>query len=78
MRSFEADGNEERAVTQIPERLDRMVRGDAIRERRNRPVDSRESKTHPEVLAVKNMTEDQEINYVYERLMREIQPDNEK
>jgi hypothetical protein len=40
--------------------------------------DSRESKTHPEVLAVKNMTEDQEINYVYERLMREIQPDNEK
>jgi len=35
--------------------------------------DTRESKTHPEVLATKNMTEEQEINYVYERLMREIQ-----
>ena len=38
--------------------------------------DKRESKTHPEVMATKNMTEEQEINYVYERLMREIEPGN--
>jgi hypothetical protein len=39
-------------------------------------LDNRESKTHPEVLATKNMTEEGELNYVYDRLMKEIQPED--
>ncbi len=38
-------------------------------------LDHRESKTHPEVVATKNMTEEEEINYVYDRLMKEIESD---
>lgn len=36
-------------------------------------MDDRESKTHPEVVATKNMTEEEEVNYVYDRLMKEIE-----
>lgn len=39
-------------------------------------LDNRESKTHPEVLATKNMTEEEELNYVYDRLMKEIQQED--
>jgi hypothetical protein len=39
--------------------------------------DDRESKTHPDVVATKNMTEEEEMNYVYDRLMREVEPGNE-
>jgi hypothetical protein len=36
-------------------------------------MDDRESKTHPEVVATRNMTEEEEVNYVYDRLMKEIE-----
>lgn len=41
-------------------------------------LDDRESKTHPDVLATKGMTEEQEINYVYDKLMREVEIDKER
>jgi hypothetical protein len=41
-------------------------------------LDNRESKTHPEVVATKGMTEEEELNYVYDRLMKEIQPEDSK
>ena len=35
--------------------------------------DERGSKTDPDVIATKGMTEEEEINYVYDRLMKEIE-----
>lgn len=38
-------------------------------------VQDRESKSHPEVVATKDMTEEEELNYVYNRLVKEIEED---
>jgi hypothetical protein len=40
-------------------------------------LDERESKTHPEVVATRNMTEEEEVNYVYDRLMKEIETEED-
>ena len=36
-------------------------------------MDDRASKTHPDVIATRNMTEEEEVNYIYDRLMKEIE-----
>lgn len=40
-------------------------------------LEERESKTHPEVVAAKGMTEDEELQFVYDRLMKEIETDED-
>lgn len=40
-------------------------------------LDQRESKTHPEVLATKHMTEQEELDYVYSRMMKEIETEDD-
>lgn len=39
-------------------------------------MEDRESKTHPDVVATKSMTEEEELNYVYDKLMKEVESNN--
>ena len=39
-------------------------------------MEDRASKTHPDVLATKNMTEDEEIDFVYNQVMTEVESGN--
>ena len=40
-------------------------------------MEDRESKTHPDVIATKNLSEEEEVNFVYSQILKEVD-DSEK